>query len=554
MTDQVQFTSSISVQLVKTDFSDTMPVIAARTSTAGSDASSEVTRGLINSLMKNRHDRSPFEHMTSTWQVTAPIFVWREHHRHRMCVTGDTNILRCQEKRLDARTDTPIEVLWENWHLGVKDNRPSKKPAGKIRFRKRTNDYVVDVQEHVSGGGENETVCRMDGPFPDYESAKKHVLESSPTEWRRRKLLSCRKIFVPSVNEETGEVVVNRVVDIVKTGVRKVFRVETELGHVLKCTSDHPLLVPSGDYRDLTQLGIGDEVCVLGFRGVRSPQRAITKVLRQEIGFWTAMQREYLLPNSTGVCYICEEEFETSELEIDHVVPVGEDLAKSLDIDNLKPACKSCHREKTSREQQPELRGAGGRKVVNGKIVARIRSIEECGEEEVYDLEVESPHHNFVANGFVVHNCSYSEESARYRQLRPLFYLTDEDRKITQIGKPMDYDLREGSDDLKREVNDRQAAVCYAAYANYQELLSKGVAREVARNCLPVNIMSTCMVTMNSRGLMNFLSLRHKSEDSSYDTNPLHEIDLVAQGYENTFKEYAPLTHEAFVKFGRVAP
>lgn len=35
-----------------------------------------------NFLMRERHG-SPFEHNALTFKVRAPIFVWREHHRHR---------------------------------------------------------------------------------------------------------------------------------------------------------------------------------------------------------------------------------------------------------------------------------------------------------------------------------------------------------------------------------------------------------------------------------------------------------------------------------------
>ncbi len=40
-------------------------------------------KGLINFLMKNRHG-TPFEHNALTFFVKAPIFVFREFHRHRI--------------------------------------------------------------------------------------------------------------------------------------------------------------------------------------------------------------------------------------------------------------------------------------------------------------------------------------------------------------------------------------------------------------------------------------------------------------------------------------
>jgi thymidylate synthase (FAD) len=85
-------------------------------------------------------------------------------------------------------------------------------------------------------------------------------------------------------------------------------------------------------------------------------------------------------------------------------------------------------------------------------------------------------------------------------------------------------------------------------------MLAAGVAREVARVMLPVSIYSSAYVTMNSRALMNFLSLRRKSDDSRFPSYPQREIEMVAERYEELWADVMPLTHQAFVDNGRVAP
>ena len=80
------------------------------------------------------------------------------------------------------------------------------------------------------------------------------------------------------------------------------------------------------------------------------------------------------------------------------------------------------------------------------------------------------------------------------------------------------------------------------------------IAREVARMVLPVTIYSSAYVTMNARALMNFLSLRKKSDDATYPSYPQREIEMVAEAYEEHFARLMPITHEAFVASGRVAP
>ena len=87
--DQVRFRSDMTVELVKHAASDADVIWAARVSTKGEqsldeiDADPERSRGLINYLMRDRHG-SPFEHSSLTFFVSAPIFVWREHFRHRI--------------------------------------------------------------------------------------------------------------------------------------------------------------------------------------------------------------------------------------------------------------------------------------------------------------------------------------------------------------------------------------------------------------------------------------------------------------------------------------
>jgi thymidylate synthase (FAD) len=53
---------------------------------------------------------------------------------------------------------------------------------------------------------------------------------------------------------------------------------------------------------------------------------------------------------------------------------------------------------------------------------------------------------------------------------------------------------------------------------------------------------------------MNFLSLRRKSEDSTFPSYPQREIEMVAERYEAIWSELMPITHAAFVANGRVAP
>ncbi|MFF3249693.1 FAD-dependent thymidylate synthase [Actinacidiphila glaucinigra] len=83
----ITFRSDVTVELVKADATDSDVATAARVSTIGGSHDRVVDlskdRGLINYLMRDRHG-SPFEHNSLTFYVEAPIFVAREHFRHRV--------------------------------------------------------------------------------------------------------------------------------------------------------------------------------------------------------------------------------------------------------------------------------------------------------------------------------------------------------------------------------------------------------------------------------------------------------------------------------------
>jgi len=161
----------------------------------------------------------------------------------------------------------------------------------------------------------------------------------------------------------------------------------------------------------------------------------------------------------------------------------------------------------------------------------------------------------FVFREFMRHRiASYNEESGRYRELRPVFYIPNKDRKLVQVGKTGAYTFVDGTPEQLDITVNAIKETCIVAYENYQKILASGVAREVARAVLPVTLYSSMYVTMNARALMNFLSLRTSSPDSHFPSYPQREIEMVAEKMEKHFAELMPMTYAAFQKSGRIAP
>lgn len=149
---------------------------------------------------------------------------------------------------------------------------------------------------------------------------------------------------------------------------------------------------------------------------------------------------------------------------------------------------------------------------------------------------------------------SYNEESGRYRQLRPIFYIPDKNRHLVQRGKPGAYDFVPGSKEQFVLMTKLTKKAYTEAYKAYLGMLESGVAREVARQVLPVGLYSSMYVTCNARSIMSLLSLRTKHLDSHFPSYPQREIEMVAEQIEQHFAQKMPITHASFVKNGRVSP
>lgn len=537
------FRSDVTVELVKHSAADSDVLWAARVSTAGEQSLEELTKdperskGLINYLMRDRHG-SPFEHNSMTFFISAPIFVFREFMRHRVgwCVAGDTEITLVSEAGTLRRRS--IEDLHRLWHLDVEDRLPHS--AGGVTWHAGAGKWMAQVRR-------DETTHHL-GLYDNREAADSAVAEFRELHpsTRLRKLEPLRRTQVRCYDEETLTARSGQILDVIQSGVKALIRITTASGKVLRSTVDHAVLTPDG-WRKAGELAVGDAVMAAGTTS-DSAEDLVPPSLRRGVGVWTSMQRDRLIGES-DTCHLCGGSFPRADLALDHVVPVAEDLTRALDERNLAPACEPCHAAKSAEEQK--LAGHDGK--VSVAVADPIVSIEDDGEEMTYDLTVEGPWHNFLANGIVVHN-SYNEESGRYRELQPVFYVPGEDRKLVQQGRPGKYVFVDGTE-AQQEIVERSMQESYIqAYERYQEMLAAGVAREVARAVLPVGLFSSMYATCNARSLMHFLGLRTQHELAKVPSFPQREIEMVGEKMEAEWAALMPLTYAAFNANGRVAP
>jgi thymidylate synthase ThyX len=189
-------------------------------------------------------------------------------------------------------------------------------------------------------------------------------------------------------------------------------------------------------------------------------------------------------------------------------------------------------------------RGLRGCKLTGRQVL--VIAVDYVGVRQTYDLSVEGPWHNFVANGIVVHN-SFNEESARYHQLEGDFYVPSPQAVRTQVGKPGAYTFEALGEDVAADAIATFRRVYDQLYDEYRALVDKGVAKELARSLLPFGIYTQFYWTLNARSLMNFLALRNSPEAQ-------YEIRVYAQAVERLFAAKMPVTHSCFEEFGRRVP
>lgn len=171
-------------------------------------------------------------------------------------------------------------------------------------------------------------------------------------------------------------------------------------------------------------------------------------------------------------------------------------------------------------------------------------------EHVVFTFYVQAP--IFVTREMLRHRISsFNEESGRYKQMDPLFYVPGPERALVQVGKVGAYNFVAGTDEQREVVEDAHEYAYFVAYQQYTRMLEAGIAREVARNVLPVGLFSSLYYTVNLRSLTNFLSLRVDWGTDAVDpSSPTYEIELVALEIGKYVQEKLPFVWDLFVANG----
>jgi thymidylate synthase (FAD) len=140
---------------------------------------------------------------------------------------------------------------------------------------------------------------------------------------------------------------------------------------------------------------------------------------------------------------------------------------------------------------------------------------------------------------------SYNEWSGRYSKMQAEFYVPDNVR--SQVGKPGAYTFEPVDAETREAARAEIERSSREAFEAYERMLEAGIAKEVARMVLPLNMYTTYYWSCNPRSLMHFCSLRN-SESAQF------EIREYARAAEAFLERAMPVTHAAFVANDRTSP
>jgi thymidylate synthase (FAD) len=150
----------------------------------------------------------------------------------------------------------------------------------------------------------------------------------------------------------------------------------------------------------------------------------------------------------------------------------------------------------------------------------------------------------FVARQWIRHRtANVNEQSLRYSVMPDEFYVPPQDAiafqsKTNRQGRSVE----EVPAELRQRVTELLTSVPQTSYSIYQELLDAGVARELARICLPVSAYTEWYWKINLHNLFHFLSLRA-------DPHAQQEIRSYADALGRCAHAVAPCAYAAFEEY-----
>ncbi len=208
--------------------------------------------------------------------------------------------------------------------------------------------------------------------------------------------------------DSDGRVRPQLVAAVYQNGVKETFRVQLSNGSYIDATASHKHLTKRG-YVCVDQLNVGDTLYHSSFnyeptervktvgsgwaKNTNLRMKASDGRMRPSLGGYNS---EYTsnVALLTETCAYCNSD--RGRLEVAHINSNNKDNR----LENLVRLCNSCHKKLDYRFGSRKPRHSRGYSVDEVQVV----SIKSNGYEMTYDVEMDTPEHNWLGNGIVTHN------------------------------------------------------------------------------------------------------------------------------------------------------
>ena len=478
----------------------------ARVSNPENQGNMETAAKLLRYCIKQRH-WSIFEtanlcmEINTTRAISAQILRHRSFSYQEFCLTGDAKIT--VKAPGGAVQRVPIKKLYENWD----GNR---------------------LKARLARCYDTETERFIDAPIKSvYKTGEKPVYRYKVQSTQTVKEISCTKEH-KVLTKEKG---------FIDFGVAY----EQNLTIALNGHQANPLPYQKkevleghawmGSTRFAQEFGIADVTARKWFRLLNvtphkpnhTAKSSINSTFKAKLQSFMKWARTEIKKN---YCECCGHDGSKSRLEVSHIIAHDGSPELAFDEKNLQTLCASCHRKYDIEKQEKRYGWTLGMTAKWGKIISE----EYLGIEETYDIEMDHDSHNFVANGIVVHN------STRYQD-------------ATVLGAPQVPHLRrQDQKNRQNSIDDLDTASIQKYYRRigtlfeeaghlYKEMISDGVAKECARNILPLATPTRLYMNGTIRSWITYLALREKSGTQLEHMTLAKDIKKIFSGQLPTIAE-----------------
>jgi thymidylate synthase ThyX len=552
---------------------------AARTSYGSGTKKTSDDRALIRHLIRNQHT-SPIEMVELKFLLKMPIFIARQHVRHRTaCLSGDTlldfdlpgNAIEHKYRRMQMK----VSDFHSKWHFGEFGNKNKEIDLSwieneKLYIASEIGSWFLNRKDQLASVAIMKK-AKNNKLIPHYYGKDVKLFYTSLVEKSNFKRNRLKTMNLRSLNEDTKELFYSNIVDIWKSGQKETYeisiRIDDKIINKIETSKDHLFFTEYG-WKKLNDIKQGDKIWALTRSGNEISCEPIVESTEDEI--WApcfGYETQYSISSFGKVVRtMAGKACNTGRIKNNTIVNdravVGLSKNSKTTVHSIQrlilqsflgdnPGLLACHKNGNSLDNrlsnlywgtEQDNSNDAIRHDTTTRIKGRllpILDITSTGIKETYDIQVEGEFHNFSANGFIVHN-SINEYSARYSIMSDECYLPELDRFQEQnktnkqaSGDSLDYTI---ANDLRRTLD----CSYVTAYDNYTYALDNGLSRELARIQLPVANYTEMYWKIDLKNFFNYIKLRMDKQHAQF------EIVQYAEAMYTLVKQLLPLSCEAF--------